>query len=215
MTFLSLIDDDELRAEIRSVLARFEVLSDVKASPTSRTSRSSETPIGPPGFAGISGRTCPPEERSLYDHFRHRFANAVRSGASRKTLYFLLWEAEKALRIRVVPPDPDNHREALILTRADENALIRHTLTDFEGVHSYKVHLDLDVSQGWIEKVREDDGREPETGYKRPQWKALNEGTKRSIVAGLRSEGKTQEEVARWLGVSRRTVVNYSTDRAA
>ena len=211
--FLAEIDDRELRVEIRAILAQFEILSDARASSPGRSPRSPETPLGPPGFAGLSNRQCPPEERSLYEHFRWRFENAVRSGASRKTLYFLLWEAEKALRIRTTAPNPDNPRKALVLTRADEDALIRHVLADHEGLHSYKVHLDLDLPQGWIEKIREDDGREPETGHLRPKWKGLDDLTKRTLVATLRSEGKTQEEVARWLGVSRRTVVTYSTEQ--
>ena len=143
--FLAEIDDRELRVEIRAILAQFEILSDARASSPGRSPRSPETPLGPPGFAGLSNRQCPPEERSLYEHFRWRFENAVRSGASRKTLYFLLWEAEKALRIRTTAPNPDNPRKALVLTRADEDALIRHVLADHEGLHSYKVHLDLDL----------------------------------------------------------------------
>jgi hypothetical protein len=213
MTFLTLVDDAELRAEIRAILARLEFLSDTSAAAPGRSSRSSETPLGPPGFAGLSEKDCPPEERSLYEHFRYRFEKAIDSGATRKTLYFLLWEAEKALRLRVIGPDPD--RKALVLTRADEEALIRRVLTDYEGEHSYRVYLDLDLPQGWIEKIREDDGREPETGFRRPKWKDLDEALKRSLVSDLRAAGKTQAETARWLGVSRRTVVTYSTSRAA
>ncbi len=208
MNWIGDIDDPELRAEIRAVLARLELLSDASAATPGRSSRSSETPIGPPGFAGLSALDCPPEDRSLYEHFRYRFENAVRSGATRKTLYFLLWEAEKALRLRIVRPESD--RQALVLTRADEDALIRRVLTDYEGQHSYRVHLDLDLPQGWIERIREQDGREPETGYRRPKWKDLDDPMKRSIVSGLRDQGKTVEETARWLGVSTRTVVTYS-----
>ena len=81
--------------------------------------------------------------------------------------------------------------------------------SDYEGEHSYRVHLDLDLPQGWVEKVREEDGREPETGYRRPKWRELEEEQKRWFVRTLRERGKTQDEVARWLGVSRRTVVTY------
>lgn len=210
MTFLDRIDDRELRQEIRTTLARLEVLSDVRASAPGRSPRSSETPIGPPGFAGLSGKDCPPEDRSLFDHFRWRFEKAAEGRAPRKTLYFILWEAEKALRTRLVAPGPDDGRRALVLTRADENALIGHVLNDHEGTHSYKVSIDLDLPKGWVERIREHDGREPETGYRRPKWKELDEAMKRSIVSGLRDQGKTVDETARWLGVSTRTVVTYS-----
>lgn len=213
MNWIGDIDDAELRTEIRGVLARLEVLSDASAATPGRSSRSSETPIGPPGFAGLSELDCPPEDRSLYEHFRYRFEKAVRSGSSRKALYFLLWEAEKALRLRIVRPESD--RQALVLNRADEDALIRRVLTDYEGQHSYRVHLDLDLPQGWIERIREQDGREPETGYRRPKWRGLDEGVKRELVRSLQESGKNQTEVARWLGVSRKTVANYSADRAA
>lgn len=213
MRFLEDIQDAELRLEIRTVLGRLEMLSDARAANPERSSRSSETPIGPPEFAGLSERDRPPEDRSLFDAFRWRFEKAVRDGASTKRLYFLLWEAEKAWETRTVPPDPDNPRRALVLTRADEEALKRKLIADFEGVHSYRVHLDLSLPQGWIEKVREDNGREPETGLLRPKWRELTEADKRLIVSSLRRE-KTQAEVARWLGISRRTVVTYQ-DKAA
>lgn len=212
--FYALIVDPELRLEIRKILARLETLSDGRAANPERSARSSEAPLGPPEFAGLSERDCPPEDRSLYDHFRWRFEKAARSGASTKRLYFLLWEAEKAYETRTVPPDPENPRTALVLTRADEEALKRKVLSDFEGEHSYRVHLELSLPQGWIEKVREDDGREPETGNRRPKWRDLDPETKRAMVAHLREQGKTQDEVARWLGISRRTVVAFQRKAA-
>jgi uncharacterized protein YbdZ (MbtH family) len=208
------IEDDDLRTDIRRVLARLETLSESRASNPERSARSSETPLGPPEFANLSEKDCPPSDRSLFDHFRWRFHKAIASGASTKRLYFLLWEAEKAYETRVVPPDPDNPRMALILTRADENALKRKVCEDYEGQHSYRVHLDLDLPQGWVERVREEAGREPETGYLRPKWRELPEEKKRELVQLLRADGKTQEEAARWLGVSRRTVVTYQAEAA-
>lgn len=214
MTWLDGIQDADLRLEIRTVLARLETLSEARAANPERSSRSSETPLGPPEFAGLSERDCPPEERSLYDHFRWRFETAVVRNAPIKRLWFLLWEAEKAYETRTVPAGPENPRMALVLTRADEDALKRKVLSDYEGEHSYRVHLALNLPQGWVEKVREDDGREPETGYQRPKWRELPDETKRSIVRGLRECGKTQEETAKWLGISRRTVVTYEKDAA-
>lgn len=212
--FLSAIEDAELRQDIRTVLARLSTLSESRAVPTERSSRSSEAPIGPPGFANLSNRDCPPEERSLFDHFRWRFEKAVERGASTKNLYFLLWEAEKAYETRTVAPDPDDPRRALVLTRADEDALKRHVLTEYEDEHSYRVHLELNLPQGWIEKIREDDGREPETGLRRPRWRELDDSMKRHLVIRLRSEGRTLAETAKWLGISRRTVVTYQKREA-
>jgi hypothetical protein len=208
------IDDPELRVEVRSVLARLETLSEGRASSPERSARSSETPLGPPEFAGLSEKDCPPEDRSLYDHFRWRFEHALAVGVGTKRLWFLLWEAEKAYETRTVAPDPDNPRMALVLTRADENALKQKVCSDYEGQHSYRVHLDLDLPQGWVEKVREEDGREPETGYRRPKWRELDDEAKRFFVSSLRGRGLTQAEAARWLGVSRRTVVTYEARSA-
>lgn len=214
--FLSAIEDEELRTEIRTILARLLTLAEGQVSPIGRSSKSSEAPLGPPGFAGLTGRDCPPEDRSLFDHFRWRFEKAIESGLSRKRLYFLLWEAEKAYEIRTVPPqEDDDPRRALILTRANEGALRRHVLEKYEGEHSYRVHLDLNLPQGWVEKVREDDSREPETGLRRPRWRDLSDGLKRELIARLQAEGRTQAEVAKYLGISRRTVSNYRVDRAA
>jgi len=215
MTFLAAIDDAELRQDIRTILARLATLAEGRAVPTERSSRSSEAPIGPPEFAGLSNRDCPPEDRSLFDHFRWRFEKAIERGATTKTLYFLLWEAEKAYETRTVAPDRDDPRRALILTRADEDGLKDHVLTNYEDQHSYRVALDLSLPQGWVEKIREDDGREPETGQRRPKWRDLDETMKRALVERLRSEGRTQEETAKWLGISRRTVVTYQRSEAA
>ena len=209
MTWLDRIPDADLRLEIRTILARLETLSEARAANPERSSRSSETPLGPPDFANLSERDCPPEERSLYDHFRWRFEQAVVKNAPTKRLWFILWEAEKAYEDRTIPAGPDNPRTALILTRADEDALKRKVVSDYEGEHSYRVHLALNLPQGWVEKVREDDGREPETGYLRPKWRELTDDEKRLYVRSLRDRGKTQDETARWLGVSRRTVVTY------
>jgi uncharacterized protein YbdZ (MbtH family) len=207
------IEDRELRLEVRTILGKLETLSDGRAASTERSARSSETPLGPPEFANLSEADCPPADRSLFDHFRWRFDRAIASGASTKRIYFLLWEAEKAYQTRTVPPDPDNPRTALILNRADEEALKRKVCADYEGQHSYRVHLELDLPQGWVERVREEDGREPETGYRRPKWRELTDEDKVALVQRFRGAGKTQEETARWLGVSRRTVIVW--DRAA
>ena len=118
------IEDPELRLEVRAILARLETLPEGRASSPERSSRSSETPLGPPEFAGLSERDCPPEDRSLYDHFRWRFAHALAAGVGTKKLWFLVWEAEKAFETRTVPPDRDNPRMALVLTRADEDGLL-------------------------------------------------------------------------------------------
>lgn len=209
MSFFHLIDDDELRTEIREILGKLELLTETRASAPGRSSRSSETPIGPPEFAGLSQKDCPPEDRSLFDHFRWRFEREVHSGRSRKRLWFLLWEAQKAYETRTIPPGPENPRMALVLTRADERGLVKHILEDREGEHSFKVHLDLNLPVGYIEKVREDAGCEPEHGRKRPKWSEMDEPMKRMLVVRLRNEGRTQDEVAKWLGVSRRTVATY------
>lgn len=215
LDFLEEVDDRELRFEIRAILTRLETLSEGRAANPERSSRSSETPVGPPEFAGLSERDCPPEDRSLYDHFRWRFARAVAVSAPRKRLYFLLWEAENAYETRTVPPSEENPRRALVLTRVDEDALKRKVVQDYEGEHSFRVALALSLPQGWVERVREDGGREPETGYLRPKWRELDDSRKRAFVRMLRDRGKTQEETAQWLGISRRTVVEYSRERAA
>lgn len=214
MTWLDRIPDADLRLEIRTILARLETLSEARAANPERSSRSSETPLGPPEFANLSERDCPPEERSLYDHFRWRFEQAVVKNAPTKRLWFILWEAEKSYEDRTVPAGPENPRTALILTRADEDALKRKVVSDYEGEHSYRVHLALNLPQGWVEKVREENGREPETGQLRPVWRDLDDGMKRSLIAGFRSQGKTQEETARWLGISRRTVIIWEQKAA-
>lgn len=208
--FLAAIDDAELRHEIRDILAKMETLSEVRASTVGRSSRSSEKPDGPPGFIGLSEKHCPPEDRSLYEHFVWRFRHEVAANRSKKRLWFLLWEAQKAYDTRATPPSPDNPRVALVLTRADEKALIGHILEHHEGENAVKVAIDLSLPEGWIKKIREDNNREPDHGRPRPKWRELEDWEKRAIVSSLRENDKmTQKETAAWLGVSSRTVRHY------
>lgn len=207
--FLAAIDDAELRHEIRDILAKMETLSEVGASPVGRSSKSSEKPDGPPGFIGLSEKHCPPEDRSLYEHFVWRFRHEVAANRSKKRLWFLLWEAQKAYDVRATPTSPDNPRVALVLTRHDEKALIKHVLEDHEGEHAVQVAINLSLPEGWIKKIREDNSREPEHGYRRPKWRELDEQQKRGVVGQLRRRGLTQHQTAKWLGVHRNTVNTY------
>jgi DNA-binding CsgD family transcriptional regulator len=209
--FLGRIDDRELREEIRGVLRQMQLLSESRASAVSRSAPSSEEPDGPPGFEGLSAVVCPPEERSLFEHFLWRFDDAVGREVPRKRLWFLLWDAEHALKTRVVPPSEREREErvAMVLSRPDEDALKRYVLANFEGEHAYRVHLQLKLPQGWIEKVREDDRRDPDYGFQRPRWLELSTAEKTEQVRTVAESGCTQKEAVRRLGVSLRTVKAY------
>lgn len=219
LDFLTQIADAELREEIRSVLRDMEVLSESRGTVVGRSSPSSEEPVGPPEYEeGMSAALCPPEHRSLHDHFAWRFRNAVARKRSRKRLWFLLWDAEHALKTRVVPPTDAERQErvAMVLSRPDEKALIKYVLETYEGEHSYRVHLQLKLPEGWIEKVREDAGHDPDYGFRRPRWRELTDAEKAEHVRQLQQGGCTQAEATRRLGVSLRTVKTFwPSERAA
>ncbi|HXS32262.1 MAG TPA: hypothetical protein VN758_00640 [Solirubrobacterales bacterium] len=207
--FLALVDDAELREEIRAVLREMQMLSDTRASAIGRSAPTSERRPGPPEYKeGMSAAVCPPEDRSLYDHFAWRFRDAVGRELPRKRLWFLLWDAEHALKTRVVPPTAAEREErvAMVLSRPDEKALIEYVLDHYEGEHVYRVHLQLKLPQGWIEKVREDEGRDPDYGFRRPKWRELDDTQKAEQVRLLKESGCKQTDVVRRLGVSLRTV---------
>lgn len=207
--FLAAINDAELRREIVDVLTKMQLLAEVRASSIELSSGSSEKPAGPPGFIGLSEKHCPPEDRSLYEHFVWRFRHEVAANRSKKRLWFLLWEAQKAYDMRATPASPENPRTALVLTRANEKALIEHILDDHEGEHAVKVAINMSLPEGWIKKIREDNDCEPEYGHRRPKWRELDDRQKRDVVASLRRDGLTQREAAKWLGIHRNTVNAY------
>ncbi|HVQ60392.1 MAG TPA: hypothetical protein VMS60_15940 [Solirubrobacterales bacterium] len=211
MNFLLAIDDPELREEIRKVLREMQLLSESRASAVGRSSPSSEEPDGPPGFQELSAAVCPPENRSLFEHFSWRFEDAVQREVKRKRLWFLLWDAEFALKTRAIPPSASEREErvAMVLSRPDEKALIKFVVDNFESEHAYRVHLQLKLPQGWIEKIREDSGRDPDFGYQRPRWTELTDGEKAEHVRQLEATGLTQKEVGRRLGVSTRTIKRH------
>jgi hypothetical protein len=217
LEFLTSIDDAELREEIRVVLREMELLSESRASSVERSAPSSEKPLGPPEFRDLSATVCPPEDRSLHEHFVWRFRDLVQRGASKKRLWFLLWDAEHALKTRTVPPSAAERQErvAMVLSRPDEAALKKYLIDQFEGEHAYRVHLQLKLPVGWVEKVREDEGRDPDYGFRRPRWRELSDSEKAEQVALLRAADLNQEEACRRLGVSKRTVASYWSGKAA
>lgn len=215
--FLNHVKDHELRGEIHSVLNRLACLSDVGAMTYDKQGgRSSETPLGPPGFRNLSSRKCPPADRSLFDHYRFRFEQLVSEDAANKRLWFCLWSAEHDLKIRTVPPDGDHEdRTALTMARADETAIVKHLLSNYRGAHSYMVALDMNISQGWVERHRELNGHDPIMGEPRPQWKLLDRAERQGLVDQARADGLTQAEAAVRLGVSRSTLANYWSGKVA
>jgi len=222
LDFLSCVKDAELRSEIRSVLAQLELLSDAKATTIGRSAPSSERPVGPPEFRGLRAVDIPDEDRSLFEHYLARFQKLGRSGRpEQKPWWRLLWEAEDALKKRTVPPTESELAlmVALVPNRTDddqiEKALVKRVIEQYEGVDAFKVHLELKVPVGWVEHVREQEGRDPDLGEPRPAWRKLNPQTKYSIVEGLKDRGLTQEEVARKLGIGLRTVGEYWPKKVA
>ena len=192
------------------------MISEVGAAAIGRRIPSSETPVGPPEFRGLKSTDIPDEDRSLYEHYLARFQRLADRGSRSKTWWYLLWEAEDALRRRTVPPTQEEREAAiaLVLNRADEKALIRTVIDDHEGVDAFKVHLALRVPLGWVEHIREQNGRDPDLGEQRPVWKDFDAAGKRAIVAQLEAGGMTQRQVARKLGIGVRTVRTFWPARA-
>lgn len=198
---------------------QLEMLSEVAGTVIGRSSRSVERPPGPPGFRGLKLADTPPEDRSLFEHYLSRFMDLVaRGGTSRKDLWILLIDAEHALKRATVPPTEEERQRMVAghLNRAaerdedeGEKALIDHVITAHEDSSAYFVAVTLSVPVGWVERIREDAGRDPDYGRLRPQWRKLDAETKRSLVADQERLGKTQLETARVLGIGKRTVEQY------
>lgn len=221
LEFLGSINDQELRGEIRNVLTKLQLLSETHAM-TFSIGHSSEKPIGPPSFKGLSESDCPSKDRSLYEHFVWRFRNLVESHEPRKKFWFLLWEAETDNTRRAVSPTEEEllERRALEGHRPTQNtkqedALAAHIVSTTEGIHSYKVSLELNFPQGWIEKIRELAGCEPVMGRPRPAWRQLTSDRKRELVGEQQQLGRTQKEAAQILGCGERTVRDYWPSRVA
>lgn len=212
LDFLVLVHPLELRREIRQILLKLQLLSEVSAPRIGRRSQDSEKPPGPPGFRNLSQAQEPPADRSLYEHYRFAFAAAVATG---EDLWRVLWEAEQDHRVHVLPPSPDERAERIALRperSGDEQAerqFANRVVNDYEGEHVYRVHLRLNVAQGWIEKVRMEADRDPIWGLRRPDWKNMSAEEKAQMVWSCRKDNLSQDDCAKRLGVSRRTIATY------
>jgi hypothetical protein len=216
LDFLAQIDDVELREEIRQLLAQLQILSEARAASLYSGPPSTEKPAGPPGFVGLSERQEPPKGRSLHEHFVWRFRDLVRREEPRRELWRLLWEAECDYKRRVIPPTEEELQERTALlgyrptqNSKEEEAFAAHIIATTQGVHSYKVSLDLNLPQGWIEHQRELAQHDPVMGHPRPAWRKLSAEAKRELVAKQQQLGHTQTEAAQSLGCGERTVREY------
>lgn len=214
--FLTHVEDPELRHEIRSVLNSLATLSEVGAPAIDRKAPSSDTPLGPPGFQNLAATDCPPEDRSTFEHFLFRFREQAPKGSQLK-MSFILFEANKQLQLRTIPPSGEDRdsRIALHVARPDEGAFIRRVLDLYEGAHAYMVAVDLEVSRGWVERVREQGGYEPIMGIKRPEWKRMTQEERIALIAEAKKERLTQAETSKKYGIPRSTIANYWTEKVA
>jgi hypothetical protein len=192
LKFLENVQDPELRRDIATILLNLKALSEMPAARIGRSSPSADKE-----YAG------PPKTTSLYDDYLEAFTQAQGELA----LYKVLWKAQKEYNDLVTPYDHEE-RIAGRLSRADD-ALLRRTIVEhFEGEHSHKLHIQLSLSQGWIEHVRLQADRDPTWGTPRIAWKG-SEAEKRAVIAAMKEGGTTQQQAAQALRVSVRTVANY------
>lgn len=194
LKFLEQITDAELRRDIATILLNLIALSEMPAARIGKSSPSAEHE-----YAG------PPKTGSLHDDFMAQFQNALPQGEL--ALYKVLWRAQKAYNDLVVPFTQLEREEkvAAHLARHDDQLLREAILNLHEGNHSHKVHIELNLSEGWIQHVRSQAGRDPIWGTPKIAWKGSDE-QKRAVVEGLKNAGVTQQEAAQKLSVSVRTV---------
>ena len=220
-SFLEEIEDVELRGEIRLVLVDLQLISEAKAVRLGRGSRDSEHDYSPPEYRGLSQDQCPSKDRSLFEHYAWRFnAEAAKGNTRGRELWFLLWEAIDDFKRYTVPPTEVEKLERMSewrddLESRDEDKLAEYVVQEKRGVHAFKVHLDLHVPKGWVEKVREDAGMDPVYGNPRQVWRQLPDEEKLALVAETATPGRTQRDVAKILGVSLRTVIRHWPSRVA
>lgn len=181
---------DRLDQRIRRVLAKLSMLSEAPASN-----------IGGEKINQGKAEDRPPSAipEALLWHYRQAFEDATTTEARR---WELVYQAERDLDERAARKDASwiaGHPER---TGEDYEALI---LTIYEGRPALEVAVRERQKVGWVRKLRDDDGRHPETGAKRPAFPA-DTSDRRRVVARFARQRWTIRQVADWFGVGRSTV---------
>lgn len=191
--WISAIEDTELRERVRRLMCDLLALPEgpaVNLEPSVSKSKSTGNP--------------PPRSDSLHEKWSEKF-RACRNDPVLIEATAIKAEAElKAFK------GGSGETDRLKMQRErDEKADIQTLIEHGEGVAAAIISARHSWPIGWVRTVRERNGREPEYGYERPQWKRMDAEERYAMVETLRLEGVSQREAALRLGVSKASVQRY------
>lgn len=197
MTFRPLAEADDLDLEMAKLLREMELLSEVGGGSIVLMHSAKPEDKPPPGFSerNLSREGPPPQAFSLAEHFRYRYAHA----ASQLQRRVIVCQARAALRERQKGPEPWRLEKA---ERTEEEE-VRILVTDGEGVHVAELAAMTGWPASWIRTQRERNGKDPDYGRERPNWRSLSSDDRRALVRRFREvEGWGVRKSATFLGIS-------------
>lgn len=224
--FLPRIEDPDVRGRARKVLCAMEMLPEAAGKPIGRSTPSANPDHLPPEIQKRGRLTeKPPRERSLFERYLYAFSFAERGESRPDPAYhysFLTTCAERDYRYHTegLPPDAEagsmSHigdaqgRDGAKVESEKGDELVRH----YEGVIAAEVAMVEDVRIEWVWKVREQRGRDRDTGHPVPGWRGWDHEQRFQRVQTLKTrklDGKlvSQQWVAAELGTSRQSVQRY------
>lgn len=199
--------DTSLEERIRRVLIRLEVLSEADAANLhqGKTSHSHPEATPPPGaIPGRNVHACPPRDRSLWDHFRWKLEHADSPRQQR----LICRAAERAWEERKLGADRVSFPTSTQAERDPEKEA-QWVVEYGEGIPADEVAAELQVSRGWVEKVRSENRRRPKDGRPKPGFLGMDDAERRRAVGKLQQRGMSQAKIAVALGVARDTIRRY------
>lgn len=217
LTFLARIEDPELRERIRTVMARFELLSDSDAAAL-EPSRG-----GKPESKAPAGAMKPRRDRGLFERYSHQFAKCVTRPDPQWAFRLLCAHAERDLDHYVNGPPESKQAGAINFlgtVQGRDGAAIekekgKEIVADYEGAPAGEVAAILQVTTGVVRKAREQNGRHAETGEPKAGWHGWTDEEKYAEVQKLKACGHGKAMVANRLRVTPRTVTKFWAERAA
>lgn len=208
-TALEKISDPELRLEVRNLFRELQLLAEAPAQnlePSGPVSHGKASGSAPKG-ANPSRSSDDPMSKdvSLYEHWAFRIGMAANND-NQPELQRLLILARRDLEDYKHRPDEDRVK---IQQERLESRDIELLLAHGEGIHAGVLAARHRWPIGWVRHVRERNGKEPDYGWERPDWKSMSEDERYAFIEKLQGEGLSQRECAERIGVSKTSISRF------
>jgi hypothetical protein len=194
----------DLQARVVAVLRKLERISEGRTLTIdgNRVSRGKNETALPRDVDPDRPADKPPSAGvSLFEHFRWRLEHAPDEGAVR----LICRSAELAYEERVKGADPTARHRRQRDAAQEAQWVIEHGV----GLPADEIAAELQVSPGWVEKVRREHRQRPADGRPLAGFLGWDDDRRYREVQKLKRRGMKQAKAALALGVAKRTVQRY------